>query len=270
VTAGGYTPGWSSSASGFMARRSAATHAGAILGHLRPGMDLLDLGCGPGSITVGLARAVAPGRVIGVDREESQIVLARARAAAEGPPSLELVVAAATDLPLPDACVDAAFAHALMEHLPDPVPALAQMRRVLRPGGVAVAVSPDWGGFLLAPEEPPVERAIACYAAIQASAGGDVHAGRRLGAAMLRAGFADVTLSARYEVYDDRTAIAGYLADRLAESPGREGDAARGGVDADEVVALAGALRDWSLREPGMFAQAWVAATGWAPGQSTR
>lgn len=252
-----------------MARRSAATHAGAILCHLRPGMDVLDLGCGPGSITVGLAHAVAPGRVIGVDREASQVALARARADAEGLSSLEWVVAGATSLPLGDACVDAAFAHALLEHLPDPAAALAEVRRVLRPGGVVVAVSPDWGGFLLAPEESVVERAIATYAAIQASAGGDVHAGRHLGEAMLRAGFQDVTLSARYEVYENRAAIADYLADRLAESPAREDDDARGGVGDDEVVALADALRTWSAQPAGMFAQAWVTATGRTPAHST-
>lgn len=263
----GYTPGWSAVASGFMARRTAPTHAGEILARLRPGMDLLDLGCGPGSITAGLARAVAPGTVTGVDRADSQIALARARMDDEGLGNVRLLVAAADALPVADDAFDAAFAHALLEHLPDPDAALAEMRRVVRPGGPVVVVSPDWGGFLLAPADPAVTRAIACYTSIQRTQGGDVHAGRGLGEAMLRAGLTDVAMSARYEVYDDRAAIAGYLAERLEASPEREDDGARGGIGADEVRALAAALRGWAERPSGMFAQAWVSAAGRVPSE---
>lgn len=267
---GGYTPGWSDGATAFMERRTAESHGAAILRHLRPGMALLDVGCGPGSITVGLARAVAPGRVVGFDAAASQVDRARRRAADAGVGNVEFHAAPADALPVGDGTFDAAVAHALLEHLVDPVLALGEMRRALRPGGVAVAVSPDWGGFLLAPEDPAAARAVACYKAVQRSNGGDVHAGRRLGEWMRRAGFDEVGMSARYEVYDDRAAIAGYLAERLEGSGDREDDRARGGVGAEEARGLARDLRAWAERPGGMFAQAWVAAWGRAPGGGRR
>jgi hypothetical protein len=67
------------------ATRTAASMAGFFLPHLRPGMRVLDCGCGPGSITVGLAEHVAPGEVIGIDLDPTHIALAQRRAAAAGP-----------------------------------------------------------------------------------------------------------------------------------------------------------------------------------------
>ena len=260
-----YTPGWGPHVSAFMERRTAESHGQEILGHLRPGMDLLDLGCGPGSITVGLARAVSPGRVTAIDREGSQIALLVARAAAEGVSNVAALAGDALALPLGDASVDAVFSHALFEHLPDPVAALREVTRVLRPGGVVVVVSPDWGGFVLAPSEPEVDEAISFYERIQTAKGGDVRAGRSLGAHMRRAGLSDVTMSARYEVYEDRAAIADYLASRIEASPDQDHSVELGWASAANVRGLARALREWSAIPGGMFAQAWISATGRPP-----
>ncbi|HEX2618779.1 MAG TPA: class I SAM-dependent methyltransferase, partial [Phototrophicaceae bacterium] len=75
-----YTPGYTANASDFMANRQAATHATFFLPYLRYGFAVLDCGCGPGTITAGLARHVAPGSVTGIDLAESQIALAQANA----------------------------------------------------------------------------------------------------------------------------------------------------------------------------------------------
>ncbi len=165
-------------------------------------------------------------------------------------------------LPLADAAVDAAFSHALFEHLPDPRGALAEVARVVAPGGPVVVVSPDWGGFVLAPSVPDVDAAVRFYERIQTANGGDVRAGRALGTHMRAAGLRDVTMSARYECYEDRGAIADYLATRIEASPGVDHSVERGWASAAEVRGMAAALREWSAIPGGMFAQAWISATG--------
>ena len=68
-----YTMGYGPAATGLMAMRSAQSHAGFFLPHLKPGMKVLDCGCGPGTITLGFAEVVAPGTAVGTDIEESQV-----------------------------------------------------------------------------------------------------------------------------------------------------------------------------------------------------
>jgi ubiquinone/menaquinone biosynthesis C-methylase UbiE len=120
-----------------LALRTAAKEGAFFVPFLRPGMRVLDLGCGPGSITLGLAETVAPGEVIGVDLQPSQVAQAQALGAARGMMNARFEVADVYRLPFPDGSFDAAFAHVVLMHLREPVRALAEMRRVLRPGGIA-------------------------------------------------------------------------------------------------------------------------------------
>lgn len=152
-----YTPGYSEPILNFMARNTAETHAGFFLTELQPGERLLDAGCGPGTITVGLARKVAPGQVIGIDVEESQFEGARKQAQREGL-NLEFRKASVYELPFEDASFDAVFSHGLIESLSDPGAAIAQLRRILKPGGLIGVRAGDLGGLLIdAASEGPAE-----------------------------------------------------------------------------------------------------------------
>jgi SAM-dependent methyltransferase len=106
------------------ANRSAQSHAAFLLPHLRPGMTLLDLGCGPGTITAGLAEAVAPGPTVGVDLIPPP---------PGDVPGVTFVSADVRELPFEDASFDAVFACCLLQHLADPLAALREARRVTRP-----------------------------------------------------------------------------------------------------------------------------------------
>jgi ubiquinone/menaquinone biosynthesis C-methylase UbiE len=241
-----YTPGHSGNAVTFMAQRRAASHAAFLLPHLKAGMRLLDCGCGPGTITLDLARIVAPGAVIGIDRSDAQFAPARATAAQEGL-AVTFETGEVDRLPFADASFDAVFAHALFEHLPDPAGATAEVRRVLRPGGCFGLRSPDWGGFLLYPFPAEIERAITAYRALMTQNKGDVLAGRKLPALLRQAGFVRVAPSASYEIYADPARIAEYLAAQL---------------DPHDPAAAA-SLRAWHRDPEAFFAQAWVEAIGW-------
>lgn len=228
-----------------MQRRSAETHAAFFTPLLRPGMRVLDCGCGPGAITRGFAALVAPGEVVGADREDSQIETARRLNAGAG--NLRFQAASVYELPFDDASFDAAFSHALFEHLRDPLRALAELKRVLKPDAMIGLRAPDWGGFLIHPLTPPIGDAVRWYRAHQESNGGNTQMGRALHALLRQAGFARVRASASYEVYSDPQLIAGYLAlqaDQLGESHHAE------------------SLRAWCRDPDAFFAQAWGEAIG--------
>jgi SAM-dependent methyltransferase len=99
-------------------------------------MRLIDCGCGPGSITVDLARAVAPGQAIGVDLHADALTQARTIARESGIANVAFQAASVYCLPFADNSFDAAFACAVLQHLAAPLAALKEMRRVLKPGGV--------------------------------------------------------------------------------------------------------------------------------------
>jgi len=245
-----YLPGHTSTAVDFMAARTAESHAAFFLPELARGQRLLDCGCGPGTITVGLAQRVAPGEVIGVDLSSEQFGRGRALAREAGLHGVRFIDARVDRLPLDDNAVDRVFAHALMEHLAAPEAALAELRRVLAPGGRIGLCSPDWGGFLVGPPSAALDAALAAYVELQAQRGGDPHIGRRLGALLLAAGYRDVRLDARYEVYADPGRIAGYLAEQLAAA------------GADDHART---LREWAGTPAALFAQAWVSAVAGRP-----
>ncbi|MFI6349053.1 methyltransferase domain-containing protein [Streptomyces sp. NPDC050560] len=122
----------------------------------RPGQTVLDLGCGPGTDLEALAGAVGgEGRVIGVDMDPDMAARARERTA--DVPAVQVRQTDITALPLPDADADLARTDRVLQHVADPAAALAEARRVLRPGGRLVMGEPDWDS--LAVDHPDLESA---------------------------------------------------------------------------------------------------------------
>jgi ubiquinone/menaquinone biosynthesis C-methylase UbiE len=194
-----YTPGYSGPVLSFMGQRTAETHAGFFLPQLRQGWRVLDAGCGPGTITLGLARRVAPGQTVGIDIEDSQLGNAREEAEREGL-NLEFRKASAYELPFPDQSFDAVFSHALLEHLSDPGLALAELHRVLKPGGLIGLRAGDLGGLLIDAESDGPAQALGAYLAKQKVDAKDPNVGRKLGRLLRKAGFKVHKITASYEV----------------------------------------------------------------------
>ncbi len=238
-----YTPGYTKTASNFMAQRSALSHAKFLLPHLDATVRLLDCGCGPGSMSCDFAKIVVSGHVEGIDQEPSQIELARACAADQGLANATFSIGSIYDLPYPDSSFNVVFAHAIFEHIDSPEKALAEMLRVLEPGGLVAIRSPDWGGFIVGPEIPGLQAAIDGYANLQTANGGDIHTGRKLPRLLRTSGFDAVQFSATYDCSQSPSMIADVLALKLG---------------ADDVNAL----RSWSVDPDAFFAQAWCEVLG--------
>src|SRR5262249_43932821 len=169
--------------------------------HLRAGMRLLDCGCGPGAMTVQLAEAVAPGAVVGIDVEGGQLEYGRALARERGAANVRFEGGSVYELPYPDGSFDAVFAHALLYHLRHPERAVAEIRRVLAPGGLVGLRDADRGGDICTPAVPGAEQAWELIDRVLWYSGGDPRFGRGQGALLAAAGFDPIERSASYDCY---------------------------------------------------------------------
>ena len=149
-----YTMGFSEEMLESLRRFTAETHAKHLLPYLRPGLRILDFGCGPGTISVGLAKAVDPGELHRVDMEESQIDLARAVAQERRQDNATFHVGDVTDLQFEDGFFDVAYCHNVLMHVPDTRAVLTEVKRVLKPRGIiscreliceSISTHPDFG-----------------------------------------------------------------------------------------------------------------------------
>ena len=246
-----YTYGHSAVVVAVHGQRTAAREAAFFLPYVRPGMRLLDVGCGPGSITLGLAAAVAPGEVAGVDMAASVVAVARELAAAQGVTNVRFACARAEMLPFPDASFDAVFGHTLLEHVPDAVPVLRELRRVLRPGGLLGLRDVDWGSGIFAPDDALVREAMTLYERVWRFNGGHPHCGRYLREMLLADGWVDVQASASFRwdgTAPESRAFGELLADRLLLPNFRAPVEELGLENEARLTEISAACRAWSER----------------------
>jgi ubiquinone/menaquinone biosynthesis C-methylase UbiE len=196
-----YSVGYESTTADFFGARRAATHAAFFLPFLRPGMALLDGGCGPGTITLDLAAVVSPALTVGIDKEPSQVDLARSGATARQLANVRFEVSDLHALPFPAGEFDAVFLHGVLEHLRHPVGALREIRRVLKPGGLVGLRDADFGGFLLEPRPAPLDQFAELFVRLMLHNGGDPQAGRHHVGWVREAGFTPVTVSASFDCW---------------------------------------------------------------------
>jgi SAM-dependent methyltransferase len=236
--------------------RTAENSAAYLLPHVRPGQDLLDIGCGPGTITLDFARRVTPGRVIGIDAEADVLRAATADAAEAGLPNVTFEVGDAYALGFDDGRFDVVHAHQVLQHLADPVAALAEMRRVTRAGGVVAVRDMDLASIAWYPDTPALDRWLALYGQVSRSNGGEPYAGRHLLAWAHAAGFTDVTASASVWCYaspDERAWWGSLWADRVTRSAFAEQALAAGMTHRDELATIAAAWQAWAASPDGWF-----------------
>lgn len=236
--------------------RTVENSAGYLLPYLRPGIALLDVGCGPGTITVDLARRVAPGQVTAVDIAEEVVRLARQETTAAGQDGIDFRVADAYALDLPDDTFDVVHAHQVLQHLAHPVRALREFRRVCRPGGVVAARDSDYAAFTWFPAVPELDEWLVLYQRAARANGGEPDAGRRLLSWARDAGFAEVTATASVWCFasaEDRYWWGGMWADRIVGSDLARQLLASGMATESDLRRIADGWRAWAAAPDGWF-----------------
>jgi len=235
--------------------RTADNSAGYLVPHLAPGMSVIDVGCGPGTLTADLAGIVAPGRVVGVDAAEA--VLAEARAATTHLDGVSIESGTVYELGFEDGAFDVAHAHQVLQHLTDPVAALREMARVTRPGGLVAVRDADYGAMTWWPRPEGMNRWLALYRSVARANGGEPDGGRRV-LSWAHAADVGVPLGSGstwvFATPADRAWWGGLWAERITSSELANRATALGFADRPELEGMAAAWRQWADAEDGWFA----------------
>lgn len=252
-----YTHGHHESVLRSHSMRSVENSAGYLIPRLMPGLSVLDIGCGPGTITQGLAGRVAPGRVVGIDREPGPLAAARAEADEKGLTNVGFAVGDAYALDFPDDSFDVVHAHQVLQHLTDPVAALVEMRRVCRPGGVVAVRDADYDAMTWHPADPRLDRWLDVYQRVTRHNDAEPNAGRMLKSWVLAAGFTELICTASAWCFasdGERAWWAGTWAQRVIESALAEQAVAAGISTPDELAGIAAGWRAWADAPDAWFA----------------
>lgn len=237
--------------------RTVDNSAAHLAPHLRPGLAVLDVGCGPGTITVDLAARVDPGHVVGIDVSEAVLEQARTTAAARELSNVRFEPGSAYAIGAADASFDVVHAHQVLLHLTDPVAALREFLRVTRPDGVVAVRDCDYGGAFWWPADPRLELWRDVYHAVARDNGSEPDAGRRLLAWARAAGATDVTPGASIWCHStpaERAWWGGMWTQRILDSRIAEQAVEGGHATGAQLQEISDGWRQWAEHPDAWFA----------------
>ncbi len=260
-----YTMGYGEEFLQVLKRRSAETHAADLLPRLRSGMRVLDFGCGQGTISVGLAKAVDPGELHGIDVEDSQVAAAAEAAKAGGHENAHFRAGDVTDLPFEDEWFDVVHCNAVLMHVPDTNAALAEIARVLKPGGVVSVRELNTASSFMTPDFGNLDGAWQAYATLLAANGGHPQMGTEIKGILHTAGFAEVEANGSFELFHtdaDREFFHGFLREWFFGGDVVEKATQHGIVAPEQFQAWSRSLDAWKEHPGAVAAFAWGGAIG--------
>lgn len=242
--------------------RTAANSAAYILPYLKPDMKILDVGCGPGTITVDLAANYVPqGHITGLENAGGVLVQAREFAKEKGVTNVDFVEGDANALQYADETFDVVICHQVLQHVKDPVNILKEMRRVAKTGGIVAARESDFGGFIWHPAVEGMEDWLAFYSANARSNGGEPNAGRMIHTWAKKAGFSPsaVTSGSSTWCYSTKEEVAwwsGLWAERTVASSFAKTAIENGTGTQERLDKASAAWRSWGREEEAWFSVA--------------
>ncbi|KAF8855487.1 ubiE/COQ5 methyltransferase [Acephala macrosclerotiorum] len=234
--------------------RTAQNSAAYLLPFLKPNFKLLDVGCGPGTITVDLAKLV--GHVIGVEYSPEPLSQARTFAEQQGVKNVEFQVADIHDLPFEDDTFDVVHAHQVLQHIRDPIQGLKEMRRVTKKGGIlACRESASMAWY---PESEGMSKWYEVHMKVAGSKGSNPNSGNRIHAWAREAGVKveDIKCTAGtwcFASKEEREYWGGRWEKRTSESVFNKLAIEKGYVNEKELEEIGKAWKEWEENEDGWF-----------------
>jgi len=247
------------------AMRTAEEAAAFLLPELRPDMRLLDVGCGPGSITLGLAERLPDGEVVGIDMSQETLSQARQDAEARGVKNVRYEYANLYELPYADASFDVAYAHQVFQHLTDRPAALREMLRVVKPGGLIAIRDVDWGTAAYWPQDLWIDRFLDVYQQAARGLGAEPQMGRQMRALFHDGGILDAEVTAVvwcYSAPEETLTWGDSYAERLLTSSMGERPVEAGLATRADIEAMAEAFRAWARQPDALWLFTQVAGLG--------
>jgi ubiquinone/menaquinone biosynthesis C-methylase UbiE len=251
-----YTHGHHDSVLSSHRARTAENSAAYLTERLNSDDRLLDVGCGPGTLTADLAALVDPGEVVAVDREPAVLAEARQVFIDRGLGNVTAETADVYALDYDESGFDVVHAHQVLQHLSDPVAALVEMRRVVRPGGLVAVRDADYAAMTWHPGDARLDRWLEIYREIARANGAEPDAGRHLLEWAGRAGFSRLEPSASVWCFadvDSRQWWSELWAQRVTRSAVADQATAEGFASTDELAEVAEGFRSWATHPYGWF-----------------
>lgn len=250
----------------FLGIRTATREGAFFIPYLTPTMRVLDCGCGPGTITAGLAQIVAAGHVVGLDRESAELAQARHYAVQQRVANIEFQLGNVYELPFPTGSFDAVFAHAVLQHLSEPMRALGEMRRVLKPGGIIGVREEDRDADLIYPFPPRLQETHTLLMRFWQQIGGDPYLPKRYRAVLREANFTRIRMTASCEYRSEsetRRTWANVLIQFINNPTFIEVATSQEWADATARNEMVAALQTWGDHPDAFWAETWCEAVGW-------
>jgi ubiquinone/menaquinone biosynthesis C-methylase UbiE len=173
-----------------------------VLPHLKPEMEVLECGCGPGIVTFEIAKKVVNGSVIGIDIDKGLIDSNNKKVNETNVKNLKFEVADIHELPYADNSFDVVYMQALIVHIRNPIGAITEVHRVLKDNGLILLKEPVMDRAIISPEDPLLQEANELIRRAISSYGGDPSIGRKLWPLLNGAGFRDIQMFSRWEQPD--------------------------------------------------------------------
>jgi len=242
--------------------RTAENSCPHLLPHLNSrSLRILDIGCGPGTITVDLAARVPEGHVLGVDTSADVVAKAQAHAKEKGIKNVEFVVGDVYNLAalgLHESSFDVVHAHQVLQHIPDPLGAMREMRRFAKIGGVVAVRDVSFEACQWYPDVPVMRKWLDLYLQVAKGMGGDPNMGKSLHAVAMKAGFErkDIETSVGtwcFSTPEERAFWCGLWADRTVQSDFKKNAVTGGYVREEELTDIVEGWRELERREDGWF-----------------